>query len=126
VVIVCAFIYNRKFELNFTTVVYPLIAIIGALFVTLIYYINPSRADDPLEDKSVDYTFTDNGVVSGEKIFEYNDFSAIYEDKKYFYFYINDNDGFLISKEDVDFDLTSILKEKVSDKKRLKLLKTKG
>jgi hypothetical protein len=106
--------------------VYPLIAVVGALMVTLIYYVNPSKGGNPLEGKTVEYIFNDDGVLSGETFLPYNDFTNIYEDKKYFYFYVNDSDGFLVKKEDVDFDLSGILKEKVKSKKKLKLNKTKA
>lgn len=123
VIIVCSFIYNRKFELNFTTIVYPLIAIIGSIIVTFIYYIRPAIGRDKIENTVVTYTFTDDAIVSGDKSFLYNELFAVYEDKRYFYFYINESDGFLIEKSNIDFDLAGLLEEKVDKKKKLKLLK---
>ena len=107
-VIVCSFIYNRKFELNFTTVIYPAIAIIGGIIITMVYYVKPKSDISQLENKEVEYIFNNEGV---------------YETNDYFYFFITDGEGFLIDKEVLDFDLKAILENSNINKKKLKLLK---
>ena len=96
-VIVCSFIYNRKFELNFTTVIYPAIAIIGGIIITMVYYVKPKSDISQLENKEVEYIFNNEGVLLGEDL--------------------------LIDKEVLDFDLKSILENSNINKKKLKLLK---
>lgn len=123
VVIVCSFIYNRKFELNFTTVIYPAIAIIGGIIITLVYYVKPKSDISQLENKEVEYIFNNEGVLLGEDLVKYEDFFGIYETNDYFYFFITDGEGFLIDKEVLDFDLKSILENSDINKKKLKLLK---
>ena len=122
-VIVCSFIYNRKFELNFTTVIYPAIAIIGGIIITMVYYVKPKSDISQLENKEVEYIFNNEGVLLGEDLVKYEDFFGIYETNDYFYFFITDGEGFLIDKEVLDFDLKSILENSDINKKKLKLLK---
>ncbi|MBQ9673962.1 MAG: YcxB family protein [Ruminococcus sp.] len=124
-VIILAFIYNHRFELNFTTVTYPLIAILGALIITYVYYIAPTRADDPMEDLEVEYAFEDDYIQSGGKKFNYDELYGVYEDKNYFYFYTNESDGFLIAKEDAEFDIKAFIGKKITKKKKLHFLKEK-
>lgn len=122
-VIVCTFIYNGRFELNFKTILYPSLAIICGVIVTIFYYIRPKKDNEQLIGKEVEYTFADDGVSVGEINIPYSDFVKVYEDNNYFYFYVTDNDGFFLNKESVDFDLKALLNEKIENKKVLKLKK---
>ena len=70
-VIVCSFIYNRKFELNFTTVIYPAIAIIGGIIITMVYYVKPKSDISQLENKEVEYIFNNEGVLLGEDLVKF-------------------------------------------------------
>ncbi|MGN0460015.1 MAG: YcxB family protein, partial [Ruminococcus sp.] len=124
-VVVLAFLYNRRFELNFTTVIYPSIAIIGGLIITYLYYIRPQREAENTEEFTAEYIFGDTAVTVGEDEIPYSDFYCIYEDKAYFYFYVNEADGFLIDKDDLDFDMGEFLKGKDIKAKQLKLMKSK-
>lgn len=125
-VVVLAFVYNRRFELNFTTVIYPSIAIIGVLVITFLYYIRPQREAENAEEFSAEYIFRDSTIVVGEDEIPYSDLYCIYEDKYYFYFYVNEADGFLIDKDDLDFDMGEFLKGKDIKSKQLKLMKNKS
>ena len=125
-VVVLAFIYNRRFELNFTTVIYPSIAIIGVLVITFLYYIRPQREAENAEEFSAEYIFGDSCITVGEDEIPYSDLYCIYEDKYYFYFYVNEADGFLIDKDDLDFDMGEFLKGKDIKSKQLKLMKNKS
>ncbi len=69
-VIVCSFIYNRKFELNFTTVIYPAIAIIGGIIITMVYYVKPKSDISQLENKEVEFMISDTGMGIDEKNFK--------------------------------------------------------
>lgn len=122
-VIVFSFMYNRKFELNFTTVIYPLIAIIGGVIVTLIYYVKPKSDISQLEDKEVEYIFNSEGVLLGEEQINYEDLFGVYETTDYFYFFLTDSEGFVIDKEVLDFDLKSVVEQSNISKKKLKFLK---
>lgn len=122
-VIILAFVYNRKFELNFTTVIYPSIAIFCMIIVTAIYYFKPTGNNSTLLDKQVEYSFCEDKILGNGSEFSFEDFSKIYEDKYYYYFYLSDTEGFLIDKDDVDFDMGKYLKEKIQGKKVLHLLK---
>ena len=122
-VVVLAFVYNRRFELNFTTVIYPSIAIIGVLVITFLYYIRPQREAEDTEEFSAEYIFGDRCITVGEDEISYSDLYCVYEDKSYFYFYVNEADGFLIDKDDLDFDMGEFLKSKDIKAKQLKLMK---
>lgn len=122
-VIVFSFMYNRKFELNFTTVIYPLIAILGGIIITLIYYVKPKSDISQLEDKEVEYIFNSEGVVLGEEQINYEDLFGVYETTDYFYFFLTDSEGFVIDKEVLDFDLKSVVEQSSISKKKLKFLK---
>ena len=122
-VVVLAFVYNRRFELNFTTVIYPSIAIIGVLVITFLYYIRPQREAEDAEEFSAEYIFGDRCITVGEDEIPYSDLYCVYEDKSYFYFYVNECDGFLIDKDDIDFDMGEFLKSKDIKPKQLKLMK---
>lgn len=125
-VVVLAFAYNRRFELNFTTVIYPSIAIIGVLVITFLYYIRPQREAEDAEEFSATYIFGDSCITVGEDEIPYSDLYCVYEDKSYFYFYVNECDGFLIDKDDIDFDMQEFLKCKDIKPKQLKLMKNKS
>ncbi len=118
-VIVCAFIYNRSFELNFTTIIYPAIAIVSMIVVTLIYYVKPQSDNDKLEGKTVDYTFSEDCIMAGQLRFEFEDFYKIFEDRDYFYFFLSDSKGFIIDKDNVNFDMRGYLQEKISNPKKV-------
>lgn len=122
-VVVFSFMYNRKFELNFTTVIYPLIAIVGGIIITLIYYVKPKSDISQLEDKEVEYIFNNEGVLLGEEQINYEDLFGVYETTDYFYFYLTDSEGFVIHKEVLDFDLKSVIEQSNISKKKLKFLK---
>lgn len=125
-VVVLAFVYNRRFELNFTTVIYPAIAIVGGLIVTYLYYLRPQREAEKAEEFSATYIFGDRTIVVGDDEIPYDDLYCIYEDKSYFYFYVNEADGFLIDKDDLDFDMGDFIKGKDIKPKQLKLMKNKS
>ncbi|MGN0462607.1 MAG: YcxB family protein [Ruminococcus sp.] len=125
-VVVLAFVYNRRFELNFTTVIYPSIAIIGVLVITFLYYIRPQREAEDAEEFSATYIFGDKCITVSEDEIPYSDLYCVYEDKSYFYFYVNECDGFLIDKDDIDFDMQEFLKGKDIKPKQLKLMKNKS
>ncbi len=118
VVVACSFIYTGRFELTFTTVVYPLISIIGALLVTYIYYIAPSKTDDPMEDLEVEYTFTEDAIISGDDSFEYSKLFGIYEDTSYYYIYTTESNGILLEKDEVEPGLKALLIKKIPTKKQ--------
>ncbi len=125
-VIICSFIYNGRFQLNFTTILYPSLAIVCGIIISVLYYVNPKKDNQRLIGKEVTYTFAEEGIITDQVTIPYTDLDKVYEDKDYFYFYTNENDGFYIEKETLNFDLAPLLRERVSGKKTLKLLRTKG
>lgn len=122
-VFVCSFVYNGKFEFNFTTILYPSLAVVCSIIITLIYYVKPHAGNDRMVGKEVEYTFTNEYVELGELHIPYDEFEKIYEDNNYFYFYATENDGFYIEKAALNFDLNGFLKENVFNKKILKIKK---
>lgn len=124
-VVIFAFIYNRKFELNFTTVVYPCIAILSGIIITFIYYVNPKENLDSFSETELEYVFDNDGITMGDDFVAYADIFCVYENKDTYYIFVTETTGFPLDKEEVDFDLIALFKEKEVKTKTPKIKKTK-
>ena len=65
-VIICSFIYNGRFQLNFTTILYPSLAIVCGIIISVLYYVNPKKDNQRLIGKEVTYTFAEEGIITDQ------------------------------------------------------------